>query len=384
MYSYLLFWSLIGFFLLFVNVLLPRALANLAFQRQHRLPTLFIGKHRNLAKLSEWIAQKEHLGITPVGFLTDEILPEAVTGYAASFLVPTSMLKRMIEEKNVGQVILLDIPSRQSDAASVLETCQEAGCRLLVYSNVQENLPVPLIPILEEGHLFLTVQDEPLEDPMNRALKRLFDIAISLPVVIFILPTLSIWVWCMQRIQAPGPLFFVRPRGGQRRTEFPMLKFRSMYYATADEAKEAQQARLRDSRIYPFGAFLRKSSLDEFPQFFNVLKGEMSIVGPRPHLPKHDFEFAKVAKAYRSRHLVKPGITGLAQTHGFRRRDFRCGYAHPASSVGLGLHYQLVDLARPSADGKNAVAGLISAKVRILVRTKASDRPRCSTPVPAA
>lgn len=97
-----------------------------------------------------------------------------------------------------------------------------------------------------------------------------------------------------------------------------MLKFRSMYFAKPDENLEAQQARLRDSRVYPFGQFLRKTSLDEFPQFFNVLKGEMSIVGPRPHLPKHDFEFAKVAKAYRSRHLVKPGITGLAQTSGLR------------------------------------------------------------------
>jgi len=304
--------------LLFVNAILPRMLANIAFQRQHRLPTIFIGKQKQISKLSEWIAQKEHLGITPVGFLSDEAAGDSSVGEVARFLGPTSSLKKLIEEKNVGQVILLDLLSRERESAAIVEICQEAGCRLLIYTNIQERLPVPLIPVLEDGHLFLTVQDEPLEDPLNRAIKRVFDLVLSFPIVVLVLPPMAIWVWVMQILQAPGPLFFVRPRGGQRRTEFPMLKFRSMYFAKPDEVKEAQQARVRDDRIYPFGRFLRKSSLDEFPQFINVLKGEMSIVGPRPHLPKHDHEFAKFAKAYRSRHLVKPGITGLAQTSGLR------------------------------------------------------------------
>jgi lipopolysaccharide/colanic/teichoic acid biosynthesis glycosyltransferase len=107
-------------------------------------------------------------------------------------------------------------------------------------------------------------------------------------------------------------------RGGQRGREFRMLKFRSMYAVEADEKSEARQARQGDARIFPFGAFLRKTSLDEFPQFWNVLIGEMSIVGPRPHLPAHDVEFALLAKTYRTRQLVKPGITGLAQVSGYR------------------------------------------------------------------
>ena len=97
-----------------------------------------------------------------------------------------------------------------------------------------------------------------------------------------------------------------------------MLKFRSMYVGDADPKREARQASNGDPRIYPFGRFLRKTSLDEFPQFWNVFVGNMSIVGPRPHLPIHDYEFSLLAKTYRTRHLVKPGITGLAQVRGFR------------------------------------------------------------------
>ena len=97
-----------------------------------------------------------------------------------------------------------------------------------------------------------------------------------------------------------------------------MLKFRSMRSDQYDPALEARQAKNGDPRIYRFGHLLRKTSLDEFPQFWNVLKGDMTIVGPRPHLPQHDVEFSLVAKTYRTRQLVKPGITGLAQVRGYR------------------------------------------------------------------
>jgi lipopolysaccharide/colanic/teichoic acid biosynthesis glycosyltransferase len=227
-------------------------------------------------------------------------------------------LGRLIGERQIGQVILLEIPAVRAVARGILNLCQEHGCRLLVHHDVAERFGHPLTALEEEGHLFLTLHEEPLEEPVNRALKRAFDLAVALPVVVVLLPVLTAVVWLVQRWQAPGPVFHVRSRSGEKRAAFAMLKFRTMYAAAPDEVAEVRQARRDDARIFPFGRFLRRHSLDEFPQFWNVLRGDMSVVGPRPYMPRLDEEFELLAKGYRSRHLVKPGITGLAQAEGFR------------------------------------------------------------------
>lgn len=302
--------------LILMNRALPQLLSRLFFEQGRRVPTLFVGSLGSLARLKDWLATKEVLGLQPVGFLSVEGEPRDAT--EPPFLGSLPDLPRQIEQQRVGQVVLMEIPRTATEGRYIIEACQNQGCRLLIYSNLAEQLRHPLITVSEEGHQFYTLQQEPLEDPFNRMLKRSFDLVLAVPMVVLALPPLIVLVWLMQRAQAPGRLFHVQERTGYGHHRFRMFKFRSMYDVAQDATAEGQQARKGDARIYPFGRLLRKTSLDEFPQFWNVLLGHMSAVGPRPHLPVHDDLFAKQMNAYRTRFFVKPGITGLAQSHGFR------------------------------------------------------------------
>ncbi len=311
-----LVWSWLG--LAMLNVWLPRFLARLVFQRGHRLPTVFIGRIASLREVRQWVATREAFGVHPVGVLSDDPDAATSTDLPADFLGRVDDLARVLTERTIGQVILMELPASDAEARALISVCQEQGCRLLIHNNLAERYTHPLVPMIEEGRHFYTLQEEPLEDPFNRLIKRAYDVALALPVVVLVLPWLCAWVWIMQRREAPGPLFHIRERRGQRGETFHMLKFRSMRVETSNAAAESRQAQPEDARIFPFGRFMRRRSLDEFPQFWNVLRGDMSIVGPRPYMPLLDEEFRRQTRGYRTRHLVKPGITGLAQSLGFR------------------------------------------------------------------
>jgi exopolysaccharide biosynthesis polyprenyl glycosylphosphotransferase len=301
-----------------LNAWIPGKIARMIFQKGHRLPTVFMGRPESFAKVREWVANKEPLGIDPVGLLSPEPPASGPDAIPAPWLGAPADLSRILEERPVAQVVMLELPATDEEAGRVIAACRDKGCRLLIHSNIEERYTQPLVPITEEGRHFYTLQEEPLEDPMNRLLKRSFDVALSLPVVVLVLPFLCAWVAVMQAIQAPGPLFHARERRGKQGRVFRMLKFRSMFRAPDNAAAEAMQALSEDQRIFRFGRFLRRRSLDEFPQFWNVLVGEMSVVGPRPYMPLLDEEFRQQTQGYRTRYLVKPGITGLSQSLGYR------------------------------------------------------------------
>mgnify|MGYP000330208288 CR=1 FL=1 len=161
----------------------------------------------------------------------------------------------------------------------------------------------------------LSLRNIPLDDSVNQFIKRVFDIVFSAFVIIFILSWLTPIIAILIKIESRGPVFFKQSRNGFNYKEFDCYKFRSM---TPNKEANLHQATRGDQRVTKIGKFIRKTSIDELPQFFNVLFGDMSVVGPRPHMVSHTDMYAKKIDKFMVRHFVKPGITGLAQISGFR------------------------------------------------------------------
>ncbi|GGZ19298.1 undecaprenyl-phosphate glucose phosphotransferase [Echinicola pacifica] len=161
----------------------------------------------------------------------------------------------------------------------------------------------------------INVNAIPLDSFINRWSKRVFDILFSLFITVFVLSWMIPLFGLLIKLESPGPMFFVQQRNGENNKVFKCLKFRSM---TPNDYADTQQATQNDPRVTRIGRFLRSSSLDEMPQFLNVLIGDMSIVGPRPHTVPMNETFKTQIEKYNTRHKIKPGITGLAQVKGYR------------------------------------------------------------------
>ena len=197
----------------------------------------------------------------------------------------------------------------------IIQYCEQYGLRIKLFPNFHRFIKKRVTIDFLQDTLILLLHTEPLESLFARTLKRIFDIIFSLIIIISILSWLVPIMAILIKIESKGPIFFGQERTGKDNKIFKMLKFRSM---VINQDSDNTQAKKGDSRVTKMGVFMRKTSIDELPQFFNVLGGSMSVVGPRPHMLQHTKEYTKIINQYMVRHFVKPGITGWAQINGFR------------------------------------------------------------------
>lgn len=226
-----------------------------------------------------------------------------------------------VKEYAVGNridIIYCALPgTRRDEITDLMEFCERNTIRFRVIPSADSFIPVVQTTDLQfHGAVPVSkLRREPLDLPFNRVIKRAFDIVFSLAVIVLVFSWLFPLLALMVRLSSKGPVFFKQMRLGRDNKPFVCWKFRSM--RMNDEA-DTKQATKNDPRVTRVGAFLRKSNLDEMPQFLNVLFGHMSVVGPRPHPLRLNDQYRDIIDKYMVRHFVRPGITGWAQVNGFR------------------------------------------------------------------
>ncbi len=273
---------------------------------------IILGYNETAIKLASYF-EEESINSNLIGFVENYKNVNEITHYPI-----LSEIKNLINvalKFNVKEIYSTISPEQNKSIYSLMQQAENNCIHFRVVPNLSNffNNAVLVdyirdLPILSNRH-------EPLEDIGHKIEKRIFDIFISGLVIIFILSWLIPLLAIIIKMESKGPLFFSQKRTGKNNLTFDCLKFRSMKINKDADFKQASQ---NDNRITKVGKFIRKTSLDEFPQFLNVFIGQMSIVGPRPHMVKHTNDYSKIVDDYMVRHFLKPGITGWAQINGFR------------------------------------------------------------------
>jgi exopolysaccharide biosynthesis polyprenyl glycosylphosphotransferase len=299
--------------LLFTNYWLSLSIGQWAFSGDRQERAALVGTLETVDRIQPWLERKQSMGMQTIGLVCPDIA--SIDESSWPILGTLDDIDEILRRNSITQLIVLNLSLGSERLREITQLCEDAAVRLVVLHDLNSYFSHNTVVFEDDGVRFIGLREEPLESPLNRLIKRLFDLAVAVPVILFILPPVSILVWCIHRLQSPGPLIFKQVRNGVLGRPFEIYKFRTM---RVSDDSETRQASKDDPRVFLGGDWLRRTSIDELPQFINVLLGQMSVVGPRPHLPKHDEVFAAAMRNYLIRRFIRPGITGWAQVSGLR------------------------------------------------------------------
>jgi len=273
---------------------------------------LILGYNDTAKKLAKYF-EEDSINAQVIGFIEDDDNVRELTHYPIISNISNTL--QVAKELEIQEIFSTITPEQNKEIYNLMFQSEKECIRFKIVPNLS-------VFITREVHIeyfgdlpILSLRSEPLDDVGNRIKKRVLDIVVSFFVIVLILSWLIPILGILILLESRGPVFFAQLRTGKNKKTFRCLKFRSM---KSNNDADLKQATRNDSRVTAIGKFIRKTSLDEFPQFINVFKGEMSLVGPRPHMLKHTSDYSKVVDDYMIRQFLKPGITGWAQINGYR------------------------------------------------------------------
>ena len=277
---------------------------------------VLVGSDPNIRQVCQFLnGPNSEMGYNVLGMFTanPEEIPEGITNLGA----PEKAVRYVEDNHAILKEVYCSLnPATETNYVNRLVSVCENRMVRFTYVPGMEGYPKRKMTISQLGSVnVISLHDEPLNTPLAKFVKRSADIFFSGLFLVTLFPL--VWLLCAIgiKLSSPGPVFFKQKRTGYEGKEFWCYKFRSMHASADADTKQAVKG---DSRVFPFGEFLRKSSIDELPQFINVFRGDMSIIGPRPHMIHHTDIYSDLIGDYMIRHLAKPGITGWAQVNGCR------------------------------------------------------------------
>lgn len=306
-----------GLLLFFVSIRIHalKFLAGKFGQRENRLQNIVIIGAGDVAKNFYNSTLKDRwIGYNFSGYIDDveaKDLQDEIIGKIDD-------LGQIIESKNINEVIVALPASAFMRLNQIIKVCNRHAVRVHIIPDYFQFISKKFRIGMFENFPIITVRDEPLAEPHWRFIKRLFDILFSLIVIILFLSWLIPLIAILVKIFSKGSIFYVQKRLGMRNQIFKFYKFRTLTEQDKARAEEYLPVTSGDERITGIGKFLRRTNLDELPQFFNILKGDMSVVGPRPHFIPYNEVYSEIVDEIKLRSRVRPGLTGWAQVHGLR------------------------------------------------------------------